>query len=252
MDTGPSDAFDEHAEAWRQFVQQGHTRNLLAVAASRLGKRARWMTPRVLVSAAKLAVRAPTFGRPDRCSYVIRLAGQRQVADASHALQRRLRSPYFWPVPDRALHVTVLGLDHLGGLSAGRQAALVAAGQRVLDDVAPFTLHVGNATGTFAAVAWEVNDGGAIRAIRARLWAAIPWLLERRPDPYMRGGQDTFRPHLSVGYFTAAVDNRPVVDVLRRFRPHHVAEMAVQHIELVRVPILSFDQTVVATFPLHG
>lgn len=146
----------------------------------------------------------------------------------------------------------MLGLDHLRHLLSGEQAQLLAAGRQVLGGLRPFPLRIDDATGTYAAVGWEVHEGGVIREIRSRLRAALPRLADRRPDPYRRDGRDTFRPHLSVAYCTAATDNRPVVDTLRRFHPSPVAEVTVRAIDLVRVPAMSFDQQRIATFALRG
>ena len=243
---------DEHELAWQRFAQRERTGSLLSVLASRLGSKGRFVPLTVLATGAKLAARAPALGRPCYFGFQVTLDGHQQVREAVHALQRELDFPFVWSVPDHALHFSVLGLDHLGSLPPEQQADLAARGHKVLQSTEPFAVHICNATASFAAAAFEVHDDGAIRAIRARLWQALPWVLEQRADPYTYGGRDMFRPHLSVGYFVAEEDNRLVVEVLRRFRPYEVGRLVVARVDLVKVPLLSYDRRVVGSFELRG
>lgn len=221
--------------AWRHFVRGGK------VATTFASWEANW--PR----------------RSHYLSYVISLAANpknQPVIEAVREIQRDLQLPYVTLVPPKALHVSVQGVDFLESLTPEQARALVVEGEKALRGATPFTLRIRNANSFPVAAFLEAHDHESILDLRARLRAALPWLADEGRDPFVRHGRDEFLPHLSIGYYEADLDNKLVVEALRKHRRREVGEVEVTSVQLVRVPkptvVNRWRWPVEATFELNA
>lgn len=219
-------------QAWRQFEERPRTKPSLA---------------------ARLSGTAATS---DYLIYLIALDREPAVAEAACRLQARLAFPYVNPVPRTALHITVQSVDHRDRLAPEQQAALVERAAPAFASLAPFDVTIGGANSFDVAAILEVHDGGALHDLRAKLRAALPWLADEGRDPFVRGGLDTYLPHVSIAYYNAEADAQGAVAALAPHRHEVVAKVRVASARLVaaRLPLSPRGPRyrLEARFPLRG
>jgi 2'-5' RNA ligase len=184
------------------------------------------------------------------CWYLI-FAGDAAVCDLAARSQQALAFPYFDPVPPHGLHMTIDRIAPEGGITTAQLSSVSAAARLACQAIAPFSISLGDLSGTRSAVGFAATPITLIRQLRDALRTAT---LSECPGAAV--DREEIIPHVTLAYGNTdgvpAADAIAAVERLNASRPRGEATVDKAALVLLERRRRSYTWELLSQVPLTG
>jgi hypothetical protein len=189
--------------------------------------------------------------QPRAYYWYLTFADDAAVWDLAARSQQALAFPYYDPVPQHGLHMTIDRIAPEGGITAAQLNSVGVAARLGCQAISPFRIRLGELSGTRGAIGFAATPIGPISQLRDTLRAAT---LSVCPDAAVTS--EEMIPHVTIAYGNTdgvpAADAIAAVEKLNVSRPSAEATISQAAIVLLERRQRAYTWELVLQVPLTG